>query len=106
MISLTECRHGGFYRISARNFSFGVFNENTKGFIGIREKFGIEYLFTEYHWDTGEPFGTVHVEEFLEMCPIDDLSESIKKSDCYIDNQILFNWIKQKRNEYWRDDGV
>ena len=58
-IKLEECEHGGVYLICARNFSIGVYNENANGFIGMRHKFGSKYLFTEYHWDTGEPFGTV-----------------------------------------------
>lgn len=75
-IPLDECEHQGFYRIRCRNFDYGVFNERTKGFVGIREKFGSTYLFTEYHWDTGAPFGTVTPIELLERCPVKDLRES------------------------------
>ncbi len=57
-ISLTECTHRGIYKLSSRNLSLGVFNKPSNGFIGIREKFGDLYLFTEYHWDNGPPFGT------------------------------------------------
>jgi hypothetical protein len=66
-IPLSACKHGFLYRLNARNLIQGVFNENTNGFIGIREKFGDEYLFTEYHWDTGAPFGTVKPIELLEQ---------------------------------------
>lgn len=75
-IALDDCEHRGFYRIQARNFDFGVFDQTAKGFIGIREKFGTTYLFTEYHWDTGAPFGTVRPIELLEPCPIRDTRES------------------------------
>lgn len=75
-IPLDQCQKGGLYKISSRNLSFGVFDGNG-GFIGIREKFGDEYLFTEYHWDTGAPYGTVHPLELLEMCPLSDISESV-----------------------------
>jgi len=69
MIPLDECKNGMLYRISSRNLSLGVFREAVSGFIGIREKFGNYYLFTEYHWDTGPPFGTVHALEELEPVP-------------------------------------
>jgi len=70
-ISLDKCVHGKLYRIHSRNLGFGVFNSEAQGFIGIREKFGNRYLFTEYHWDAGAPFGTVHPKEELEQLPED-----------------------------------
>lgn len=74
-IKLDQCIPNGFYLISSRNLVFGVFNPKTKGFVGIRKKFDNLYLFEEYHWDTGSPFGTVVPLEFLEMCPLTDLRE-------------------------------
>lgn len=41
------------------------------GFIGIRLKFGSKYLFTEYHWDQGPPYGTVQPKEDLGLIPDD-----------------------------------
>jgi hypothetical protein len=58
-LSLAECVKGHVYKIRSRNLRIGVFN-GTTGFIGIRTKWGSRYLFTEYHWDTGPPYGTVH----------------------------------------------
>ena len=80
-IPMSECVHGGLYKISSRNLAFGVYDEKHQGFVGIREKFGNEYLFTEYHYDTGAPHGTVHPKELLEMCPITCLEESIGTVD-------------------------
>lgn len=71
-IPLSEVTQRGVYRIHSRNLSIGVFNGAT-GFIGIRHKFGSRYLFTEYHWDTGAPYGTVKPQELLEYLP-DDVS--------------------------------
>jgi hypothetical protein len=68
-ILLDECKDRVLYRIDSRNLAFGVFDINTKGFVGIREKFGDYFLFTEYHYDTGAPFGTVHPKEELEPMP-------------------------------------
>lgn len=89
-IPITECVNGGFYKIHSRNLISGVYVESCKGYIGIREKFGEEYLFTEYDWETGAPFGTVTPTEFIEMCPIQDLNEF---------NNLLFNWIKEKDSQ-------
>jgi len=68
-IPLLMCDDRALYRIYSRNLSFGVFSKASRGFVGIREKFGDLYLFTEFHWDTGPPFGTVHPKEKLEMLP-------------------------------------
>jgi hypothetical protein len=67
-IPLNECVKGHVYRLLSRNLSVGVFNGNI-GFIGVREKFGDEYLFTEYHWDNGAPYGTAHPKEDLGPIP-------------------------------------
>ena len=73
-IPMSECEHGYVYRIAARNFRFGVYRATDKSFIGLREKFFDQYLFAEYHWDTGAPFGTVKPLEKL-MFYKNDLSE-------------------------------
>lgn len=46
---------GGIYRIQSRNLVVGAFlhqapNDPWPWFIGIREKFGYRYLFSEYGW--------------------------------------------------------
>lgn len=65
-IPVGECVRGHVYRIHSRNLSFGVFvPEKDDGFIGIREKAGSRYLFTEHHADTGGMFGTVRPLEDL-----------------------------------------
>lgn len=65
-IPLDKCEEGKVYKISSRNLRIGVF-DGKGGFIGIREKFGNRYLFTEYHWDKGPPFGTVRPYEEVEV---------------------------------------
>ena len=57
MIPIDRCVKGGIYRIHSRNLRFGVYDGNG-GFIGVREKFGSRYLFTEYHYDHDQ-HGTV-----------------------------------------------
>jgi hypothetical protein len=66
---MDQCVKGGVYRIHSRNLSLGVYDGN-QGFIGIRYKFGDRYLFTEYHWDQGPPYGTVHpIEKIGDLPP-------------------------------------
>lgn len=64
-IPLSDCKPGHVYRLRSRNLLFGVFNGST-GFIGIREKFGARFLFTEFHYDK---HGTVLPQEDLGPLP-------------------------------------
>lgn len=89
-LSLDQCKDGYLYRIHSRNLAFGVYNNKTKGFSGIRTKFGYRYIFEEYHWDTGAPFGTVHPIEEVCMCPIDI-------SSITLDNEsTLMTWLEEQ----------
>lgn len=67
-ISLVDCKKGYLYKLHSRNLDYGVY-DGEEGFIGIREKFGDRYLFTEYHWDQGAPYGTVRPIEEIEKIP-------------------------------------
>lgn len=92
MIHLNECEDRFAYRISSRNLSIGVFNLKTSGFIGIREKFGDQYLFTEYHYDTGAPFGTVTPKEKLIKLPDDiELCERFATKDKITGREVSFD---------------
>ena len=80
-IPLDYCRHGFLYRIHSRNLRFGVFDENARGFMGIREDKPIikdimrgirrrtYSLFLELHWDASERYGTAIPEEELKHVP-------------------------------------
>lgn len=63
-IPMDQCVKGRVYKLQCRNLPYGVY-DGEEGFIGIRQKFGQFYLFTEYHWDRGAPFGTVSGQEDL-----------------------------------------
>jgi len=67
-IPLNECKDRALYRVEARNFTYAVYSETQKGFIGLQES---AYLELEYHYDTGAPHGTVKPIEMLETIPID-----------------------------------
>ncbi len=98
-IPLDQCEHGWLYHIKARNFRLGIYNEVEKEFIGIRTKFGSRYLFGEYHWDTGEPFGTVKPITKLEQAPFEKLSER----DDGDAGETIFDWLEVKDTEYPRE---
>jgi hypothetical protein len=69
-----------------------VFNQDTQGFVGIREKFKKLYLFVEFHFDTGAPFGTVSPIKQLEALPEDiELGEHICSIDENTKRPISFN---------------
>jgi len=72
-IPMEECKDGYVYKIAARNGGFGIYNEETKGFKLSRHKFGDNYIFEEYHWDTGAPYGTVK--------PLEDFGRYIESPD-------------------------
>ena len=58
------------YKIVTRNAYVGIWLENKKAFLISRYKVGpYPYLFFEYHWDIGEPYGTVKPLKLIEKCP-------------------------------------
>ena len=76
-IPLDKCRNGYLYRIEARNAGVGIYNEKEKSFTINRLK-GDRFLYPEYHWDTGEPYGTVKpLEEFEEAPGFKDKSNRV-----------------------------
>lgn len=81
-IPLSDCKDRYLYLINSRNLSYGVYNDQTKGFVGIRNKFGDNYLFTEYHYDNGLPFGTVFPKKELIKIPDEiELKETLGTID-------------------------
>jgi hypothetical protein len=111
-IPMDKLVRGRVYRISARNFSIAVYADEGR-FIGFREKFGVWFLFTEYHWDTGEPFGTVKPLEDMGVSVPQDVQLIIGSRDsrCFTPNRALEKFLhdldtnvkaKQEREEQWR----
>lgn len=93
-ITIDDCKHRHVYRIYSRNLRIGVYCEKEQGFVGIRVKWGSEYLFTEYHWDTGAPFGTVKPIEELGVLP-----ENISLCE---ESKELFEYLHNIKNEIKR----
>lgn len=68
-IKMPELIDGAVYEINARNAYVGVWRADQRGFEIPRQKFDNLYLFTEYHWDTGPPYGTAKPYGRLEDPP-------------------------------------
>jgi len=58
-IPMSKCKDGHLYIIDARNANLGVYVKKERGFRISRHKFQCNFIDIEYHWDTGEPHGTV-----------------------------------------------
>jgi hypothetical protein len=78
-IPLTECKPRKLYRLTSRNLTLGVFEAENRGFLGLRRKFGSTFVFEEYHWDCGPPYGTASpYEELPEELPAEiELKEDL-----------------------------
>ena len=85
-IPLDQCVKGHVYRMHSRNLDPGVF-DGDRGFVGVREKFNSRYLFTEFHWDTGPPHGTVKPLEDLGPLPED------METGCYLRHATDNLWL-------------
>jgi hypothetical protein len=79
-IKLADCKKGHLYKIHSRNLSLGVY-DGKEGFIGVREKFNDLFLFTEFHFDQGPPYGTVFPKE--DLGPIPDGIQPQENFDTY-----------------------
>lgn len=82
------------YRIRSRNLLVGAWRAEVKGFIGIREKFGSEYLFTEYHHDADPHVGTVSAMEPLDVVVPEEIELVEGFSVCKTCNQ-PDQWVRE-----------
>ncbi len=79
-LQLLELKADYVYLISARHAYVGIWYPRLNYFVISREKFDNRYIFFEYHWDIGEPHGTVKPIKELEESKI-KLSEVIKNKN-------------------------
>ncbi|MFC1521899.1 hypothetical protein ACFL6Y_05775 [Elusimicrobiota bacterium] len=79
MIPLIECEDRTVYILHSRNLTVGAFSKKEAGFVGIRKKFGERFLFMEFHYDTGAPYGTVRPLKKLSVLPEEILPSEYSK---------------------------
>jgi hypothetical protein len=79
-LKMEDLKDGWSYQICARNAHIGIWIASLKGFLISRHKFELNYLFVEYHWDTGPPHGTVKPFFEIENAPFGsgDLSDELE----------------------------
>ncbi len=91
--NMEDLERGMVYKIRCRNLQLGVWDGNT-GFIGIRTKWGDRFLAKEYHWDTGEPYGTVRMAESLNVSITEDCDLEKFYTE-FGNNEFLFDTLKE-----------
>ena len=99
-IPLVLCQHGHTYHVIAQNFSVAVFDANAKHFVGIREKFEVEYLYTEHHIEVDPNFSTALPYALLEVCPVIDLREGIVEDRTMIYNAELYEYLTEANQRH------
>jgi hypothetical protein len=80
---------GRAYRIHARNGGIGIaeMDQERLGYVLHRVKFGSHFLFVEWDWEEGVPYGTaIPLVELTETPPTD--------RDCWLD------WLSQREIEH------
>jgi len=106
-LASSECKEGRAYWLSSRRLSeVAICRGKTKNgvaFEGIREKFGRYYLFSEYHYDDSEYFGTARPFVDLGEAPnIDDkagLMEWILGQEIDL-TQDKLDWLKHMPEKF------
>jgi hypothetical protein len=68
-IPVAELVNGAVYSLRSRNLLAGAYRAAAGGFIGIRMKFGSRYLFEEYDYAGGPPYGTATPLAVLGVVP-------------------------------------
>ena len=104
-IPVNELKHRAVYATRSRNLLVGVWDENSKGFLGIRTKMGDTYLFTEYHYDLG---GTAHaLEELPLQIPEDvELRENFSPTCTNHLQEVVFTTPIARGGEGWIHAGA
>ncbi len=95
-LEMGNLKDGYSYKIDARNAYVGVWVETKSAFAISRYKSGPNpYLFHEFHWDTGEPYGTVKPLELIEKCPI-TLNDHCSR----VESIELLNYLNRLEEDY------
>jgi hypothetical protein len=85
-LSMSGLKDGTLYKITARNGNYGVWIEKKKGFVLSRFKFGDNFPFVEYHYDSDPHFGTAKPLEEVEKCSVDTENYTSNEMLDYLNN--------------------
>lgn len=112
-----ELKFNHLYYILGRKSHLGIWIPKKKGFIISRFKFDRNYLFLEYHWDIGIPYGTVKPFIEIEEVPFDNIEIQNLSKDKFLrmdkSNKKLYKqllkYLNKKSKEYpfmWIKDKI
>lgn len=105
-IPMSELVDRRVYRIRSRNLVVGAWRAATQGFIGIRQKFGDLYLFEEYHYETGAPYGTAHAIEYLGVVVPPEIPMVENLDSLCAQHYRRVEWRESERTWHHLDDGT
>ena len=106
-IPMSELKNNYLYEIDCRNQNRGVWIEAQQGFQIARKKFDSTFLFVEYDWETGPPFGTARAFKEIEKAPENQTDEerlnyllshggmTVYECKRYIDDPQYKKWVDQ-----------
>lgn len=94
LMPMDELEHRRLYRIRSRNLVVGVWNASARGFVGVRNKFGSEYPFVEYHYDADKNYGTVDLMEPMDRILPDWIDIRAGWSICEQCDDTYIHWVR------------
>jgi hypothetical protein len=78
IIPLEELQRGHVYRLHSRNLESGAF-DGKHGFVGVREKFGGRFLFTEYYSAGGTAWPLADLGPLPEGIEIREYTDTVDR---------------------------
>jgi len=86
-IKIKDLKEGYIYKILARNASVGVWLPGKKSFLISRNKFKMNFVDYEIHWDSELKGSAKPIKEFCK-CPVD-----------YFDDEIIITYLNNLTKE-------
>jgi hypothetical protein len=94
-ISVEDCVHGGlYYLLECPHFRYGVYNAQTQCFVGIRQKFAVEYIEEVPHTDVEPNYVAAKPIELLDACPLSNLGRGEVINRIFRRNKYLYRYLR------------
>jgi hypothetical protein len=94
-IAVADCVHGGlYYLLECPHFRYGVYNAQTQCFVGIRQKFAVEYIEVIPHTDVEPNYTAAKPIELLDCCPLSNLNSGEVRNRRLRRNKHLYNYLR------------
>ena len=104
-IPIKDCLDGWLYKIDARNTWYGIWSAEHQGFFYLRKKFTSRFIDMEFHWETGEPYGTASpklpIEFYKSMVGVQKWMAKGHCTDKEVkDRKDMFDYLDKKMEEF------